>query len=232
MRATYVLSTGKEIEIFLWEDFLKNENWRGFAEVTPIYKNTRGRECKKRLYNSNKGLYIIWDGEEVYLCDYKYMPVEELCIALENHNENYVFNDTVLATFLKDTENVGIVIPMKAYDTVIPQLGFGIVGEREYEVLCVPTEHRYEKERWHYKITLECECEELRKFIPSKSYYFNDFVSFLRTGYAKLVVKDSFKEEVYRKQKEQKKNEKKFSYKIAKLFGKKTQNENLPLISC
>ena len=68
---------------------------------------------------------------------------------------------------------------MPAYDMVCASLGFGIVGENEQTVLCVPTEKQYEKSYWYYKFTVECECEALRQYIPCQHFYFSDFCSSL-----------------------------------------------------
>ena len=118
------------------------------------------------------------------------------------------FTDFVTFTTLKGSETA-----------VGATLGFGIVGDNEQTVLCVPTEKQYAKKDWHYKFTAECEYEPLRQYIASRHFYFSDFCSFLKAGHAKLVVKDEFKKKVqnYIEVVEQEKKNK--SYKVKKFFG-------------
>lgn len=235
MNTYYTLKNGTRLEVFMWDDFFENDICRGFAEVTPlfdgkIYGGKRGKECKKKLFKDDKGIYIVWDNQKIYLNDFDYDPVsvmaKRIAEGVEKNDRWLVSDDEILATFMKDTDNVGIVMDMPAYDMVCASLGFGIVGENEQTVLCVPTEKQYEKGYWHYKFTVECECEALRQYIPCQHFYFSDFCSSLKKGYAKLVVKDEFKQrlQTYLEKREQEKTTK--AYKIKKFFGKVEKNEN------
>lgn len=235
MNTYYTLKNGTRLEVFMWDDFFENDTWRGFAEVTQlfdgkIYGGNRGKECKKRLFKDDKGIYIVWDSQKVYLNDFDYDTVEvmvkRIAECVEKNDRWLVSDDEILATFMKDTDNVGIVMDLPAYDMVCASLGFGIVGDNEQTVLCVPTERQYDKNNWHYKLTMECEMEALRQYIPSRHFYFSDFCGSLKSGYAKLVVKDDFKQRVqaYIERKEQEKNTK--AYQIKKFFGKVEKNEN------
>jgi len=235
MNTYYTLKNGTRLEVFMWDDFFENDTWRGFAEVTQlfdgkIYSGNRGRECKKKLFKDDKGIYIVWDNQKVYLNDFDYDTVEVMAKRITEcvlKNDRWlVSDDEILATFMKDTDNVGIIMDMPAYDMVCASLGFGIVGDNEQTVLCVPTEKQYKKTNWHYKFTLECECEALRQVIASRHFYFSDFCSFLKCGHAKLVVKDDFKQRVqlYIENKEQEKKTK--AYQFKKFFGKVDKNEN------
>ena len=63
MNTYYTLKNGTRLEVFMWEEFFENDTWRGFAEVTQlfdgkIYGGNRGRECKKKLFKDDKGIYI------------------------------------------------------------------------------------------------------------------------------------------------------------------------------
>ena len=115
---------------------------------------------------------------------------------------------------------------LKSLITIIASLGFGIVGDNEQTVLCVPTEKQYAKKNWHYKFTAECENEHLRQYIASRHFYFSDFCSLLKAGHGKLVVKDEFKKKMmdYIKVVEQERNTK--AYKVKKFFGMVEEEKN------
>lgn len=234
MNAKYTINENCRLEIFLWSDVMEGKTYREFIEVTPIYGDKRGRKCNKRLQKDEIGIYIIWNDNKIYLDQFNYMPLEVLISKINEGKEKndrwFVWDDDILATFLKETNKIGVVLDMQAYDMVCPQLGIGFVGEREYSVLCVPTEKQYDKNSWHYKFTLECECEELRKYIPYRHFYFSDFCSLVKSGHVNIVVKEDFKKNMIEKYKEQEKEEKKFSNKVAKFFGKKKEKEQLTLI--
>ena len=235
MNTYYTLKNGTRLEVFMWDDFFENDIWRGFAEVTQlfdgkIYGGKRGRECKKKLFKDDKGIYIVWDSQKVYLNDFDYDTVEVMAKRITEcvlKNDRWlVSDDEILATFIKDTDNVGIVMDMPAYDMICASLGFGIVGDNVQTVLCVPTERQYAKKDWHYKFTAECECEVLRQMISSRHFYVSDFCSSLKSGHAKLVVKDEFKQKVqsYIEKKEEEKKTK--TYQFKKFFGKVEKNYN------
>ena len=235
MNTYYTLKNGTCLEVFMWDDFFENDTWRGYAEVTQLFDNKiyggkRGKECKKKLFKDDNGIYIVWDSQKVYLNDFDYDTVEvmvkRIAECVEKNDRWLVSDDEILATFIKDTDNVGIVMDMPAYDMICASLGFGIVGDNEQTVLCIPTERQYAKKDWHYKFTAECECESLRQVISSRHFYFSDFCSSLKCGHAKLVVKDEFKQRVqeYIEKKEQEKKTK--TYQFKKFFCKVDEKYN------
>lgn len=235
MNTYYTLNNGTRLEVFMWDDFFDNDTWRGFAEVTQlfdgkIYGGNRGKECKKKLFKDDKGIYIVWDSQKVYLNDFDYQPVSVMAKlvaeCVEKNDRWLVSDDEILATFLKDTDNVGVVIDLPAYDMVCGSLGFGIVGDNEQTVLCVPTERQYSKKNWHYKVTMECDLEPLRQYIPSRHFYFSDFCSFLKSGHAKLVERNEFKQrvQVYVEKCAAERDTK--TYKIKKFFGMVEEEKN------
>ena len=227
MNTYYTLENGTRLEIFMWEEFFKNDTWREYAEVTPldgkIYGGNRGKECKKKLFKDDNGIYIIWEDQKVYLNNFDYdtvdVMVNRIAECVEKNDRWLVSDCEIFATFMKDTDNVGIIIDMPTYDMVFPSLSFGIVGNNEYSVLCVPTEKQYAKNRWAYKFTVECENEELRKYIPSRNFYSSDFCSLLKSGNIKIVNKDKFKEEMKKMLQEKTEKENQTSYKVKKFFG-------------
>ena len=223
MTAYYTTKNGVRLFVFMWTDFFKNETWREVAEVVPIENGKYGDTYKKELFVDERGIHIFWDGEPIYLNEFEYNTVAEMAQRLEEcvakDDRWLVFDDEILATFLKDTENVGLIIDLPQYDMVIPAMGIGLVGDNTQRVLCIPTEQRYRKQDWHYKFTAECECEDLRRIIPSRHFYFSDFCSFLKTGHAKLVDRKSFIEESLAKEKQIADEKRKFSYKVKYWLG-------------
>ena len=235
MNTYYTLNNGTRLEVFMWDDFFDNDTWRGFAEVTQlfdgkIYGGNRGKECKKKLFKDDKGIYIVWDSQKVYLNDFDYQPVSVMAKlvaeCVEKNDRWLVSDDEILATFLRDTENVGVVIDLPAYDMVCASLGFGIVGDNEQTVLCVPTERQYSKKNWHYKVTMECDLEPLRQYIPSRHFYFSDFCSLLKSGNAKLVERNEFKQKVQEYVEKCAAERDTKTYKIKKFFGMVEEEKN------
>lgn len=234
MNMYYKLDNGCHLEIFLWSDVAEGETFRKTIEVTPFYGKTQGRSCKKELFKDDHGVYIIWNSKKIYLNEYSYYGVNELISEIEKskieNSTHYVSNDEILATFIKCHNEIGVVLDMPAFDFIFPSFGFGSVGNKEYTVLCVPTEKHYKTTNWFYKFSLECECEELRKYIPYRDFYFSDFCSLVRQGIITIVEKDKFKKEIIEKHRIQTLDQNRLRNRIARLFGKEKTYEKLPLI--
>lgn len=187
MQATYTLSSGKKISIFLWDDFLENETWRGYAEVRAQKKNGQfgDKEVKKTLQmDPERGLYIVWDKEPVYLNEFDYMSYEELMEKIRESKRTgdrwLVRDDDILATFMMESEKVMVWAPMPVYSMRTP-FGFSLCGDEELEIPCELSTERYAKKDWHYKITLKAVNEELQAICAKHDYYFSDFCSMLKS---------------------------------------------------
>lgn len=198
MNAYFTLKDNTKLSIFIWEDFLENQNCRGFTDVCLVDADGHfGEEFETPVYKDEQGVYIIYDGERVYLNNYDYMPYEKLiekineCI--EKKDPWLCYDDDILATFIKESEKVGIVGDMRVFDFIIPALGIGTTSDKEMEVLAIPTEKYYKKYQWHYKFTMEPEDESLKGIVPSQDIYFSDFCSALKRGIYRLVDKRSYK---------------------------------------
>ena len=235
MNTYYNTANGTRLEVFMWSDFFDNNDWRGVAEVTPIYGTKRGKECKKNLHKDTRGLYIIWDRQKIYLNDFHYdsasVMAKKIAECVEKKDRWIVSDDEICATFMKDTKNIGLIIDMPVYNMVIKELGIGIVGDNECTALCVPTEKVYSKNQWYYKFTAECDCVKLREIIPSHNFYMSDFCSLLKTGHVKMVDKNKYIAEVQAKEKAKKEEQKLFANKVKKFFGKFEVEEPKVLIS-
>ena len=114
--------------------------------------------------------------------------VERLKDAVAKKNRWLVSEHSLLATFLKETEKIGVIMDVEPFDTVVPGLGFGIKsGNKRVPMLMVPVEHDYKKAEWHYKIEFTPAKEENRSIVGYESFYFWDFCSMLCSGHARLV---------------------------------------------
>ena len=233
MTVSYTLDSKTRLEVFLWGDIIKGETYRKVVEVVPVYENNRGRKCNKKLFEDDNGVYILWNNKPVYLNEYDYYTAEQLIDKLEEVRGNidvFLSDSDICATFIKESDKIGIVLDMPAFDIRVPELGIGFTGGKRYPTLVIPTERQYKKHEWFYKVSLECESTELREYIPYNNIYFCDLASFLRSGHAKLVLREPFKKEIAQKYKVQKRQQKSLKRKIGKLFGKKYEYEQLPLI--
>lgn len=200
MYANYTLKDNTKLGIYIWSDFIENKTWREFAEVDVLddnYLRTTNKHLDLPLHKDGNGIYVVYNGENVYLNDFDYMPYDELmrkikeCI--EKKDKWIVFDDQILATFLREFEKVGIVGDMPVFDVIIPSMGIGMISDNEIEILTVLSEKRYKKLDWHYKITLVAEDESLRGIVASRDIYFGDFCDLLKSGIYRLVNKDEYK---------------------------------------
>lgn len=229
MNTFYTLKSGNVISVFMWDDFLENETVRGYAEVTIVSSGIRADKSKRaKLFKDEKGIYIVWESQKVYLNDFDYMPyvklMEKVQQGVQNQDRWAVRKDDVWATFMKESEKVYVVCEMPTFDSIIPSLGFGITSDNYAEVLCVLSEKRYTKQQWSYKISLTCENEMLRYYVPNHDFYFSDFVSMLMSGQIRLVEKEKYIEEVQQKVEKQKIEDAKFCNRAKKFFKKSVNN--------
>lgn len=199
MNAYFTLKDNTKLNIYVWSDFLENKNWRGFVDVCLVDANGHsGEEFETPVYNDEQGVYIIYNGEKVYLNNYDYLPYEQLmekiAECVEKKDPWICRNDDILATFMKESEKVGIVGNMMMYDFIIPEFGIGITSDKKMEVLVIPTEKHYKKSEWHYKFTMEPEDESLQGIVASQDIYFSDFCSALKKGIFRLVDKKEYKQ--------------------------------------
>lgn len=203
MIAKYTLSDGSRISVFLWSDFLEGEIWRGTCEVATINKKGQrsDHEVEKKLYTDDHGIYFMWRlagskvKEKVYLMDFDYLPyaalIHKLNQGIAKKDSWYVFNDDILATFLKESDKVAIKADLPVIEMIVPMMGIGLTGDKKVTVLCKLSEKQYTKDRWGYKITLVPDNED--PMIPPKHMYFSDFCSFLRKGIYALVDRETYK---------------------------------------
>ena len=187
---TYYKVGDTRLEVFMWSEFFDNNDIRRFAEVTPIYGNHNGKSCKKKLMKDDGGLYIVWDGQKVYLNEFQYdsaaVMSARIAECVEKNDRWLVSDDEIIATIMKDP-NVGFVVDMPVYEMIHSILGLGIIGDAEKSTLCIPTEKVYKKQRWYYKLTVEAYHPEERAFVACQHFYMSDFCQLLKGGPVQMV---------------------------------------------
>lgn len=198
MNGKYTLKDGSRISVYLWPDFLEGDDWRGSAEVHRLDKDGHysGEMVYSTLHKDDNGLFINWNGENVYMNEFYHIPYSELVTKLnecvEKKDRWLVDDDDILATFMKETDKVGIVGEFSVFDTLIPCMGIGMTSDKTATVMMVPVEKRHKKSEWRYKVDLEVANKELLCLIASESVYWDDFCSFLKSGIYRLVDKDKY----------------------------------------
>lgn len=201
MYAFYTLKDNTKLGIFLWSDFMENKLIREFAEVDVLDENyqwTEEQNLMLPLCTDPRGVYVEYNGQNVYLNDFDYIPYEKLMQKIQECIDKdelwLVSNDQILATFLRESDKVGIVGNLPVLDTILPGMRLGMLySGKEMNVLTVLTEKRYKKPDWHYKVTLMAEDESLRGIVVSQNVYFSDLCSLLKSGHYRLVNIDEYK---------------------------------------
>lgn len=192
----------EDISVYMWKDFLDNDDFRKFADVGTVV-NGIYKESQYELFKDENGLYINYKDKKVYLNDYKYDTVDELATKIEDYkSKKDVFpinNDQVLATLMKDTQNIGIIFDLYTYDIITP-FGISFTGSKTVPVLCTLADERYKKSDWGYKITLKPAYSEFEHIVAKRDLYFSDFCSLLCSGDVKIVNLHKYKKELEEKQ--------------------------------
>jgi hypothetical protein len=129
-----------------------------------------------------------------------------------------ISNDEILATFIKNADDIGLIVDLPLYTLKTP-FGISFTGSDTIPVLCVLSENRWQKNDWHYKITVMPDNPVYNECVANRDFYFSDLCDFLKAGYATLVNLKEFKHEWTLKMLEKEKMAKNFSYKIKKLFN-------------
>lgn len=200
MNATYILSNGEKLELYLWSDFLEGDNWRNVVEVRKVGEDYSEEKKKKTFVDDTGRIYFLWNKEKVYLDNYIALSVNELISNIKDPNESdgYVFDWTVTATFLKHWDEIGVIIKMQPYDMVVPYLGIACkTSNTDYmNVLCVPFEDRYKKKDCNYKVSFKPYTEDYRKIFGTETFYMSDFTSLLKSGHCELVNLKEYVEKI------------------------------------
>lgn len=198
MKGIYTLKTGEKIAVFLWNDILNNDSHRSettYRKILPDGSYSDKEYKLKIKYDYEKlKLYFVINGQKIYFEDFEFLPVDKLVEKIKNRTDRWsVKDDELMATLIKDTDNVGIIFQLRKYETIIPYLGVAIVSDdNKQKILCIPTERYYKKSSWSYKVTLEAKDEEMRKLFSNENIYFSDLWSLIMEGKVELVNKNTY----------------------------------------
>lgn len=103
-----------------------------------------------------------------------------------------VCNDLLLSCFLKQTEKIAAIVPLRMRDFLVAGM-FSTTSDNFQNVLCVPVEdEQYKKESWYYKMTFSPAQEQMKLFAASMTTYTDDICSLINQGNIKLVDKSEY----------------------------------------
>jgi hypothetical protein len=188
MRRTYQLSSGKVI------DCLYNQ----YGGITVM--NSNGKERISFDRNTDDPTFEF-NGETIHVNDFKYTPLEQLITKVDKAvqaGERWGSTESeVLATIMKEKDNVAFEMQIDCFDTLVPIMGIGIKSSNGPSVLdiMVPVEDRWSTENWGYKIELQAEDPRIRAISGKTTLYFSDFWSMCMNGSIKIVNKNKYREE-------------------------------------
>lgn len=201
MNLKYTLSSGTTIEMENYDikGMFNNDYNRPTITVNNIFKKKRGKKVNKKILTDCYGQHIIWNNEKVYLKLFNGYTTEELIkmvnICVKKEDPWILFNDDIYAAFIANNESLGFLVDMPMFETLIPQMGIGIVGSKTTKVLCQLSEKQYKKDQWSYKVTMEPVEEKYRGVVPDKHFYFDDFCSLMKKGQIEIVNKNTYNPE-------------------------------------
>ncbi len=169
--------------------------YRDFCDTLEVISLNDGEEygpiiqLPKEVHKDwdNSDCEFTWDGETFKFKDFEALTVDELiekvdaarAKALATGHRPWMSEHEALCTFLKYSDNIGVIAEVECFNTVIPEMGIGLKGSgsKIARVLMVPVEDRYKKTDWHYKIDLEPYGEEYKPLVGREHPYFSDFWS-------------------------------------------------------
>ncbi len=186
MYAIYTFHNNRKVRLFLWDDILEGKNFRTSTEGQVMQNDGKynNRDISFPIKQDKEGKFFFELGtEKKYIDDFDYMTVNELITRMKISDEKRpVTQEEIWATFMKDTENVGMLLKVSPLDRFLLSFGIGLYSsnaDKDPVMLCVPTEKKHKKSNWSYKITFEVADEQLRDSYASKDFYFSDLVSLL-----------------------------------------------------
>ena len=186
MYAVYTFRNNRKVRLFLWNDILEGKDFRTSTEGQVMQQDGKynSRDISFPIKKDKEGKFFFEFGtEKKYIDDFDYMTVKELITKMKISDDTRpVTQEEIWATLMKDTDNVGMLLKVSPLDKFALSFGIGLYSpnvEKDPVMLCVPTEKKYNKSSWSYKITFEVADEQLRDSYASKDFYFSDLVSLL-----------------------------------------------------
>lgn len=165
-----------------------------FEELTPANKhaitiidNYGNSEYLKLLTDTSHGAnkpryYFMYGAERVYVDSFIHIPFE----SINTTNGRLDGRALALSMMAHGIENVGVYMEIPCFDYILPELGFGILGDKKQMMLCKITEKSY-KVCAGYKIELTPALEVYQKLFPNQRFYIDDFAKIVKSSRATIV---------------------------------------------
>lgn len=173
-----IYNTGNSyIEGFIYNDN-KNQNSMDIKDLT----NERPEE-KRDLYSDNGRKYFYWEGEKIYIDNYISPTICELNKILSNkhiHIADYILEDLFLACAMGNSNIIAFMIDANTFNNLEKSAG---------TIKVIPTEKRYSKDKWHYKITLEPYDNNIKNSIDSHDFISSELWDLIKNGKVKIVTR-------------------------------------------
>lgn len=205
MTTFYTLKNGNRILVYDYDKLKIGDNRRKEVMIELI-KKENGKEVYDRdftvhLRKDSRGFYFVFGGESVYIDDYEYMTVEELCQYIQKFKSTS-FNlipwleDYLLATLMHYSDKIGFVMKLPVADCSFTNKITVYSADKVVDTLCVPYEKgNYNKSNWGYKIEFCAESPSLANIVGHKTFYLYDLCRHITMGNVKVVDKQSYKKE-------------------------------------
>lgn len=225
MIAVFKTEKGEKVEVFLRSQLLEGKPWSDKIEIRPL--NSKDQPLKRKIVplvlDEDNRYYFEYKNSRIYVDNYEFDSLENIIVriqkAISEHDRWKVSQDEMLATFMRDTDELAFVASLPVFDFIIPSLGIGTTGDNYVEMLCVPEIYgNYPKNEWGYKIAIKPENEKLRPYVANKSYYFSDFCHLIINGDIKVVKKSEYLQQQAEKERLQVIEDNKPINKVKKFF--------------
>ena len=201
MRLSYKLKNGCHVKIFDY-DILeaqaeKHEKyWRESVSgyLTDNHDEDTEINFLAPVLKENDKFYFMAYGQKIYFDDYECLSLEELNEKLEN--KQYVSNDVILASLIKNADKVAFIETRRVPNVVYVDLDVrSYPSEDKYrEVICEPMEKYYKRYNWAYKIQTIPVDEEEKQVFGSETRYSDGFCNWINGGHVKVISKDNIKD--------------------------------------
>ena len=197
MRVRYKRKDGSLLECYYW----------GYGQLEiSLYKSWDMEHLNPRVevdFNDPNSKFE-YDNEVFRFWDFEALNPDEL---VQKLNDEYlsetakggyrawISEDVALCTLLKYPNGLGVLMQSETMQR-IPMLSIGIKGSGSdiIEAMFVPYEGRYNKDNWHYKISLKPVLSEVLEMTGSCDMYFSDFWSSVCQKHYELVDLQEFNE--------------------------------------
>lgn len=138
---------------------------------------------EKKVSSDDSGLFINWKGTRVYLKDFKFMTTKEL---IEKMKTQYVSDDEILATMLRDKADFGIVTKFTTHTEAsaarMREYGCPVNLMKQTQLHGRFDERSHSSRYWHNEISFMPKQEKYRKEVQTATYSLSNFCFYVREG--------------------------------------------------